>query len=353
MIRTLLEWIASKLPAPRIIFDRAGRSKYLSRWYLFAGPTMPDGSHPFTEDGSPKVGIQDPDRTFAVFLHKFHRGDDDAELHDHPWTWAFALILSGGYIEERRRGAMEGGGPVFIREVRPFSLNLIHFDTFHRVELLEKDAWSLFVAGPREGGWSFWNRATGKLTPWREFIDRKRDPGAFAQAEPQCPACKGSGRGALAHCLECAGSGRRPPYVVGGFIDAERRWARAFGARISTQTSTFDAKSTERPEWFRSLPRLEQQRVLVRAKLDRAKQARLKPAVDLTDNELLIARSRILIERTIAEKREHFIGEEPLVEVEVFVERPSLGHADDCAGCDRYRRDAENGSASAHEAITS
>ena len=246
-----------------------------------------------------------------MFLHKFHRGDDDAELHNHPWTWAFALILSGGYIEERRRGAMEGGGPVFIREVRPFSLNLIHFDTFHRVELLEKDAWSLFVAGPREGGWSFWNRATGKLTPWREFIDRKRDPGAFAQAES---ALRGH-------------------------------------ARSSTQTSTFDAKSRERPEWFRRLPRIEQQRVLVRAKLDRAKQARLKPAVDLTDNELLIARSRILIERTIAEKREHCIGEEPLVEVEVFVE-DSCGHGDDCDYCDSYRQRAEKGDPRYHIGLT-
>jgi hypothetical protein len=181
VIGRMLEWIASKMPSPRIIYDRAGVSPYLSRWYLLGRPTMPDGSHPFTEDGSPRPGIQEPDRPFAVFLHKFHRGDDDAELHNHPWTWSVALILSGGYREEYRRGAPEDGGCVFRRTMRPLSLNVIHHDTFHRVELLDKDAWSLFVAGPREKSWGFWNRATGVFTHWRTFIDRKRDPTAFAQ----------------------------------------------------------------------------------------------------------------------------------------------------------------------------
>jgi hypothetical protein len=181
MIGKLLELIASKLSPPRVIYDRAGVSPYLSRWYLLGRPTMPDGSHPFDPDGSPRSGIRDPDRPFAVFLHKFHRGDDDVELHNHPWTWSIALILSGGYREEYRRGAREGGGCVFVRTMGPLSVNVIHHDTFHRVELLEKDAWSLFVAGPREKSWGFWNRATGIFTHWRMFIDRKRDPTAFAQ----------------------------------------------------------------------------------------------------------------------------------------------------------------------------
>lgn len=174
MIRTLLSLLAAKLPPPRIIFDRAGKSPYLSRWYLLGRPTMPDGSHPFTEDGSPKEGILDPDRLFAVFLHKFHRGDDDAELHNHPWKWALSLVLSGGYREERRRGAPERGGAVSIRTVFPWTLNLIHHDTFHRVDLLGEDAWSLFLAGPREKTWGFWNRSTGRYMPWRDFITWRR-----------------------------------------------------------------------------------------------------------------------------------------------------------------------------------
>lgn len=186
MIQRLLRLLASKLPPPRIIFDRAGVSPYLSRWYLFGSPTMPDGSHPFDPDGSPRDGIQEPERPFAVFLHKFHRGDDDLELHNHPWTWAIAIVLSGGYREEYRRGSPEGGGSVFFRDCRPLSVNVIHHDTFHRVTLLdtkESESWSLFIAGPREKDWGFWNRSTGVFTQWRAFITRKRDPTAFLQAE--------------------------------------------------------------------------------------------------------------------------------------------------------------------------
>ena len=182
MIRTLLSRFSAYLPPPRIIFDRAGKSPYLSRWYLLGRPTMPDGSHPFTEDGSPKEGILDPDRLFAVFLHKFHRGDDDLELHNHPWKWAVSIVLSGGYREERRRGAPEKGGAVSVRNVLPFDINLIHHDTFHRVELLAEDAWSLFIAGPREKNWGFWNRTSGRYLPWREFITWRRDPTVFVQA---------------------------------------------------------------------------------------------------------------------------------------------------------------------------
>jgi hypothetical protein len=191
MLRALLESIASKRAPPRVIFDRAGISPYLSRWYLLKGPTMPDGSHPFDPDGSPREGIRDPDRKYAVFLHKFHRGDDDLELHNHPWEWAVAIVLVGGYREERRRGSPEKGGWVFVRNVLPFSVNVIRHDTFHRVELLEKDAWSLFLAGPRAADWGFWNRSTGVFTQWRTFITRKRDPTAFAMPMGRMPTGPG------------------------------------------------------------------------------------------------------------------------------------------------------------------
>ena len=154
MIRPLLHRLVRHLPEPRVIYDRAGLSPYLSRWYLRRHPR---------EDG------------VAVFLHCFHRGDDDAELHDHPWRWSFALILSGGYREERRIGTSEH---VRVRLVRPGTINVIRGDDYHRVDLLSDEAWSLFVAGPQTGKtWSFWDRVTGAVTPWREFITRKRGPG--------------------------------------------------------------------------------------------------------------------------------------------------------------------------------
>jgi hypothetical protein len=162
MMRALLHWLTRRFPEPRVIYDRAGESPYLSRWYLYPART---------EDREEKRG------QFALFLHRFHRGDDDSELHSHPWSWSVALILAGGYREERRArlGLCDA---VITRAVRPWTFNIIRADDFHRVDLYEEDAWSLFLAGPKTGvDWGFWDRATGAFLPWREFITRKRGPG--------------------------------------------------------------------------------------------------------------------------------------------------------------------------------
>lgn len=170
-MRALLYRISDRLPRPRIIYDRAGRSPYLSRWYIFGAPKMPDGSQPFDEYGGPRDGVIWGDKRWGLYLHRFHRGDDDVELHNHPWRWALSLILAGGYVEERRVG-----DAVIVRKVCPGTLNRIDADDFHRVDLLEHDAWSLFLVGPKFQGWGFWNRSTGRFTPWREFIAQFREP---------------------------------------------------------------------------------------------------------------------------------------------------------------------------------
>ena len=155
MIAQALELVSRFLPEPRVIFDRNGRSPYLTRWTLFRA------------------------RRARVFLHRFHRGDDELELHNHPWRWAASLILAGGYLEERR----DASGAVRIRQVKPGTVNVLVADTFHRVELLSGSCWSFFVAADRVQSWGFWNRESGRFWPWREFISQLRDPGAFADAE--------------------------------------------------------------------------------------------------------------------------------------------------------------------------
>jgi len=90
---------------------------------------------------------------------------------------AFSIVLAGGYVEERRD--VVGGRlkfQVVRRIIRPPSLNRIGQHDFHRVELIEKDAWTLFVAGPKASSWGFWNRHTKIFSPWREFIQKKRSP---------------------------------------------------------------------------------------------------------------------------------------------------------------------------------
>lgn len=168
LVRFLVESIAARLPTPRVIYDREGGSPYLSRYYLTQRPRMPDGSAPFDPHGDPKSGVFWPDGV-GLYLHRFHRSDDDGALHNHPWRWSLSLILVGGYSEERRRGTR-----VERRFVGPGSLNFIRATDFHRVDLVERDAWSLFLAGPKVGSWGFWDRASGITTPWRDFIATKR-----------------------------------------------------------------------------------------------------------------------------------------------------------------------------------
>jgi hypothetical protein len=105
-----------------------------------------------------------------VHLHRFVRSDEDRELHNHPWRWAVSLVLAGGYREERR---VLAGDTVYRRRVSPGSVNVITNWTYHRVDLLDEECWTLFVSGPVVGSWGFWNRLTGVHTPWREFMQSK------------------------------------------------------------------------------------------------------------------------------------------------------------------------------------
>lgn len=168
-----LRWLTWRLPPPRIIKDRNGRSPYLSRWYLIGAPKMPDGSWAFDLNGNPRPGALWSRKRFGVYLHRFHSGDDERELHNHPWRWAVAVILAGGYVEERR-----DGDRVVVRRVRPGRVNVIRSSDFHRVDLFGRDAWSLFIAGPKFQGCGFWNRVSKRFWPWREFITQLRKDGA-------------------------------------------------------------------------------------------------------------------------------------------------------------------------------
>lgn len=152
--------------APRVIMDLDGRSPYLSRYYLRGRPRMPDGSEPFEPGGGTKEGAIDPPG-WGLYLHRFHRGDLDRELHNHPWRWSLSLILAGGYLEERRQGDR-----IVRRRLRPGAINWIGQDDFHRVDLTDGECWSLFVAGPKVSGWGFWDRSSGEIIPWRTFVRR-------------------------------------------------------------------------------------------------------------------------------------------------------------------------------------
>jgi hypothetical protein len=160
------EWVApllDRLFVRETFFDRAGLSRYLSRWYVLGDPD--DGKHGRTP------------HPFSFFVHCIHRSDDDQALHNHPWTWSVSFIVSGGYLEERRARAVypDAAPRVVTRRVRPFTFNVIRGNDFHRVDLVGRESWSFFLAGPKLQPWGFWDRATGDFWPKDEFIRRVRE----------------------------------------------------------------------------------------------------------------------------------------------------------------------------------
>jgi hypothetical protein len=171
----------------RVIMDRAGKSPYLSRYYLIGKPRMADGSSPFDGGQLKKDAIHVGG--IGVFVHRFHRSDDDVALHNHPWRWAISLILAGGYREERRTingtsvEISDAIGEIEVNSYEPGNINVLTSETFHRVDLYEEEAWSLFVTGPKFSSWGFWDRATGEFVPWRAFIARLRGDGWDAPTE--------------------------------------------------------------------------------------------------------------------------------------------------------------------------
>lgn len=149
MMTRVLEAIAARLPCRTIETDG---KPYLSRYYVW----------PRREE-RPRRG------RFAIYLHKFHRSDDDRDQHNHPWDVSAALILAGGYREERGNAT---------RLFRPGDINVIWGDDFHRVDLLDSHAgsWSLFVAGRRVQEWGFRDALSGRFIRWMDYLSTMPRP---------------------------------------------------------------------------------------------------------------------------------------------------------------------------------
>lgn len=103
----------------------------------------------------------------GMYLHHFYMGDSDRELHDHPWWISGSLILTGGYYEER---LIPGTTTIVHRVIGPGTVNIIRGTDFHRVDLIEDHAWTLFVSGNRNKDWGFFIRETGQVIPHREYL---------------------------------------------------------------------------------------------------------------------------------------------------------------------------------------
>lgn len=111
----------------------------------------------------------------TVYLHHYLRSDPDRGVHDHPWPWAVAMPLAGGYREERLVGL--GGGAMNTRIVTrlPGVPYVLTGNDFHRVIVDEgKTNWSLFATG--RNGYKPWGMLRPELV---EGSPQEDYPGAI------------------------------------------------------------------------------------------------------------------------------------------------------------------------------
>jgi hypothetical protein len=101
-----------------------------------------------------------------LMLHRIWRADYDKWLHNHPWSRASFLIVSGGYTEER---LVDGEVVRFV--LKPGDVNHLNASTFHRIVSIEPNTWTLGLIGERVQDWGF--LVDGALVPWREYFARQ------------------------------------------------------------------------------------------------------------------------------------------------------------------------------------
>ncbi len=138
----------------RVIPDRAGAGDYLIRYYLL---------------------LRDRARfPFNVFIHKFVKGDDDKDVHDHPWGFAH-IILSGGYWEYVLEDP-EDENNTNVRKVWRGAgyWNIAGPDHRHRIELRPgTKPWTIFIPFKQSNEWGFW-RTLGENEEPPEYASEQK-----------------------------------------------------------------------------------------------------------------------------------------------------------------------------------
>lgn len=100
---------------------------------------------------------------FNIYLHKFLRDDDDRALHDHPWS-SLSLIVRGKYREITPKGVQEyAAGSIILRSA----------EYSHRIELITKTCWTLFITGRRVREWGF--HCPQGWRHWKDFTAGKNE----------------------------------------------------------------------------------------------------------------------------------------------------------------------------------
>ncbi len=105
----------------------------------------------------------------TFYLHRFINGDGDREVHDHPWAHAVALVLAGGYKEERVTSFDPTGWKFKLRTLFPGRINFIFGNSYHRIAGAKPETWTLFIHGKRTKSWGFMQPVEGGLLLHQPF----------------------------------------------------------------------------------------------------------------------------------------------------------------------------------------
>jgi hypothetical protein len=106
--------------------------------------------------------IKLPANEISICFHNFHRGDEDPDTHDHPFSFV-SLVLAGGYREFGEDGRS------IVR--KPFSLAYRTATHRHRVEPLTNRCWTICLKRKVDRVWGFWQ--DGNFIPWKDYIRSK------------------------------------------------------------------------------------------------------------------------------------------------------------------------------------
>lgn len=110
-------------------------------------------------EGRPYLERYSVGKIFGVsfYLHRFVGSDEERQVHDHPWAWAKAIILKGGYVEEVVCALdLERGWISKTRYRRWY--NDLGPHVFHRIVSPVPGTWTLFFHGERIKSWGFLDR---------------------------------------------------------------------------------------------------------------------------------------------------------------------------------------------------